>query len=433
MNLTEEQILTLAPDDASKKAGKDLANPAKWVSKAITEKALWGECQGSGSKPYQTQIDILDLAFKCSCPSRKFPCKHGLGLLLLHSRQPQLFTAADMPPWVKDWLEKRTTREEKKEEKANRPIDETAQAKRQESRQKKVLDGMEDLLLWIKDIVRNGILDMPNKPANYFEGMAKRMVDAQAPGLAGMVRGLGNVSFFKEGWQSDFTDQFLHIYMVMEGYKNHPQLPELLQQDFKSLVGFSQNQDELKEQQGINDIWLVLGKQTTEDDNLTTERFWLYGRDSKKYALILNFLIRGQGNNMAITPGLQLQAELVFYPSIAPLRAIIKRQINVDSSNIFKDLSSWQLVAKQETVFNEQLPFSIERPFIIEQIKPVFYNQQWWLQDAEQRMVSIKNSFANIWKLMAISGGKAMDMAVVGKENIYLPLGVWQDGNYKTL
>jgi hypothetical protein len=32
VNLTEDQILTLAPDEASKKAGKDLANPAKWVS-----------------------------------------------------------------------------------------------------------------------------------------------------------------------------------------------------------------------------------------------------------------------------------------------------------------------------------------------------------------------------------------------------------------
>jgi len=74
LNLSEDQILTLAPDESSKKSGKDLANPAKWVSKGVNEQALWGECQGSGSKPYQTQIDIINIAFKCSCPSRKFPC-----------------------------------------------------------------------------------------------------------------------------------------------------------------------------------------------------------------------------------------------------------------------------------------------------------------------------------------------------------------------
>ncbi|MGB8191873.1 MAG: SWIM zinc finger family protein, partial [Chitinophagaceae bacterium] len=81
MNLSEEQILALAPDESSKKSGKELSNASKWVSKGANETALWGECKGSGSKPYQTQVDLANIAFKCSCPSRKFPCKHGLGLL----------------------------------------------------------------------------------------------------------------------------------------------------------------------------------------------------------------------------------------------------------------------------------------------------------------------------------------------------------------
>ena len=100
MNLSDEQVLAMAPDDSSRKSGKDLANPAKWVSKGIGEHALWGECQGSGSKPYQTQIDTGNMAFKCSCPSRKFPCKHGLGLLLLYSRQPGSFDTQTPPAWV---------------------------------------------------------------------------------------------------------------------------------------------------------------------------------------------------------------------------------------------------------------------------------------------------------------------------------------------
>ena len=108
LKLTEEQILALAPDEASKKPGKDLANPSKWVSKSFNDQALWGACQGSGSKPYLTQIDLNNIAFKCSCPSRKFPCKHGLGLMLLHARQPEIFTQEAAPAWVTDWLGKRT-------------------------------------------------------------------------------------------------------------------------------------------------------------------------------------------------------------------------------------------------------------------------------------------------------------------------------------
>lgn len=57
LNLTEEQIIQLAPDAASVKAGKGLAVPGKWVLLACSERAVWGHCQGSGKNPYQTAID----------------------------------------------------------------------------------------------------------------------------------------------------------------------------------------------------------------------------------------------------------------------------------------------------------------------------------------------------------------------------------------
>ena len=66
LNLTEEQIIQLAPDAASVKAGKGLAVPGKWVLLACSERAVWGHCQGSGKNPYQTAIDLNDIAFKCS-------------------------------------------------------------------------------------------------------------------------------------------------------------------------------------------------------------------------------------------------------------------------------------------------------------------------------------------------------------------------------
>jgi SWIM zinc finger len=43
---------------------------------------VWGLCAGSGKRPYQTVVDLTGPAYKCSCPSRKFPCKHALALLL---------------------------------------------------------------------------------------------------------------------------------------------------------------------------------------------------------------------------------------------------------------------------------------------------------------------------------------------------------------
>jgi hypothetical protein len=84
LNLSADELLRLAPDTASVKAAKGLVIPTKWPRLGYDEAAIWGECQGSGSKPYQTQIDLSEPAFRCSCPSRKFPCKHGLALGLLY-------------------------------------------------------------------------------------------------------------------------------------------------------------------------------------------------------------------------------------------------------------------------------------------------------------------------------------------------------------
>ena len=433
MNLTEDQILTLAPDESSKKSGKDLANPSKWVSRGASENALWGECQGSGSKPYQTQIDTANIAFKCSCPSRKFPCKHGLGLLLLYARDKKNFTVSAEPAWVTDWLAKRTEKQEKQAEKKSKPVDEAAQAKRQQSRQAKVSEGIDELSSWLKDIIRNGIISIPEKGAVFFENMSRRLIDAQSPGLAGMVNSLAEINYYTEGWPTRFMDQVLKIYMVIEGYRNSADLEESLQQDIKTRIGFTQNQDELKEQPGIMDTWLILGKQVTETDNVTTEKFWLYGTSTDQYALLLQFIIRGQGVQFNLTPGMFVQAELVFFPSAIPLRALIKRQVATDEVSHFKTLDNWQSVAEIETRLNSVVPFRTERAFIVRQLTPVQYNQQWWLKDMENNIVPLKTDYRHTWKLLALSGGQPIDMAVVGMEDQFEPLGIWQDNAYKII
>ena len=43
-----------------------------------------GECAGSGKSNYISSADFIQEespVFRCSCPSRQFPCKHSLALL----------------------------------------------------------------------------------------------------------------------------------------------------------------------------------------------------------------------------------------------------------------------------------------------------------------------------------------------------------------
>ncbi|TVT18438.1 SWIM zinc finger family protein, partial [Amycolatopsis rhizosphaerae] len=119
MTLSTEQVLALAPDAASAKAGRGQASAAKWPASGCSERAVWGECQGSGKKPYQVCVELAGPAFRCSCPSRKFPCKHALGLLLRWSAG-ELVPAGE-PDWAGTWLAERAARAERTAVRAAEP------------------------------------------------------------------------------------------------------------------------------------------------------------------------------------------------------------------------------------------------------------------------------------------------------------------------
>src|SRR6266568_7558945 len=112
---SNDQVLALAPDSSSAAAGKKLGDAKHWKSLGQNPEALWGECQGSAL--YQVRIDLSTLTITCSCPSRKLPCKHGLGLLLLTVDSPKAVPTAEPPEWVTSWLAKRAANSKPKEPK----------------------------------------------------------------------------------------------------------------------------------------------------------------------------------------------------------------------------------------------------------------------------------------------------------------------------
>src|SRR5882672_10500901 len=109
MTLTRDKIEGLAPDQASLAAALKLVKPATWpvLAASADTSLLWGECQGSGSTPYRVVVSPEDTGYKCTCPSRKFPCKHVLAVLWLRVDKPDRFESASPPPWVEEWSARR--------------------------------------------------------------------------------------------------------------------------------------------------------------------------------------------------------------------------------------------------------------------------------------------------------------------------------------
>ena len=108
---TQKAVEDAAPDASSLAAARKLATPGPWSETGSTDTLLWGKCQGSGKTPYQVSIDLTGPAYRCSCPSRKFPCKHALALLLLWTSGTAIVDAPEGADFAQEWAANRAQRD----------------------------------------------------------------------------------------------------------------------------------------------------------------------------------------------------------------------------------------------------------------------------------------------------------------------------------
>ncbi|WP_118972875.1 SWIM zinc finger family protein [Taibaiella koreensis] len=429
MQYSTEQILQMAPDTPAAKAGQQLASNAKWLLKAVNEKALWGDCQGSGKTPYRTMVDLDNIAFKCSCPSRKFPCKHGLGLMLLYVQQPDVFTVeASLPDTVAEWLSRRGAREAAKDEKVQKPVDEAAQEKRIQAREKKVLAGIEELRYWLKDVVRTGIMNVPQDIYGFNQSITARMVDAQAGGLANQLRQINRIDFFHEGWQLALLKRLSKIYLITEAFDHKEQLPPEMVQELQTLIGWTQSKEEVLQTMPVEDTWTVLSITLSEEEQLRTERVWLYGHNSKRYALLLQFYAGNQSPEHLWVKGMQLQAAIAYFPGAAPLRALIKSHQSLSVQPI--DIE----VAGEVTQIYEQVsgalsvnPFLTQFPFILNRGTLTRHEGHWWFKDAANQAIPLANTTGECWRMLAFSQGKPCSAFGIYEEERFALHTLWSD------
>ncbi len=432
MNWTSEQILGLAPDASSAKAGQGLAAARHWQTLGCDERAVWGLCQGSGKNPYQTQIDLSEPGFKCSCPSRKFPCKHALGLFLLLASHRQSFTEKTAPDWVSEWLVSRAKRAEQKSEKQQareKPVDETAQAKRAAAREAKVAAGIQELELWLRDLIRNGLAAAQTQSPQFWERMAARLVDAQAPGLARLVRELGGAAHSGEGWQTRLLERAGKLHLLLAAYKRIDELPEENQADVRALIGWTVNQEDLlaqsEAQPGARDKWLVIGQRIEQEERLRVQRNWLWGENSNHIALILHFAHGQQPLDASLVVGTAFEAELVFFPGTISFRALIKeRQAAIAHFDFWPGMERVKDAFENYSAAIAKMPWLEIFPLPLTGVIPVLRNGVWSLRDDESCALPIHPRFEHGWELLALSGGRPITVFGEWDGNFLWPLSV---------
>ncbi|MEE1828827.1 SWIM zinc finger domain-containing protein [Streptomyces sp. BE20] len=422
-----EHVLSLAPDATSKKAAGKLSAPAPWSATGTDGDAVWGECRGSGSTPYRTVVELATPAYRCSCPSRKFPCKHALGLLLLWSSAPDAVPAAAEPAdWAAEWLKDRQDRAERPAVKAESPADPAAARRRAEKRSARVAAGAADLRLRLADRVRHGLADQ--SAAGPWEEVAARMVDAQAPGLATRVRELDSAP------PHGLLEEYAMLHLLATAATRVDELPAPLAATVRARLGYTTDAADLLAGPTVRDRWLVLGSRTSpmeggSDDRLTTRRLWLRGAKTGRPALLLAFGRPGQAPDLALPTGRLVEAELAFHPGARPLRAALGTRYGAPEAapdGPPTGLTVAEAVAGYGTAVADD-PWLDAWPTTLTEVVPVLSPEGWHLTDGRHTLPVHRAATpeAALWRLAAVSTGRPLTVFGEYGHRGFAPVTAW--------
>ncbi|MEC4015989.1 SWIM zinc finger family protein [Streptomyces sp. H27-D2] len=439
---TADQVLALSPDAASRKAGSRLAAPGPWSGAGTGDGAVWGLCAGSGSKPYQTVIDTTGPGYKCSCPSRKFPCKHALALLLLwagegESGGEQAVRAGEPPEWAAGWIDQRRERADRKEAAPAAGSDSggagpEAARRRSEQRAQRIAAGATELEQRLADLVRGGLASADQAGYALWDEAAARMVDAKAPGLASRLRELGSVPSSGAGWPARLLEECALIHLLDQGFLGLDRLPEPLAATVRSRVGITMEAAELlaAPDRTVRDDWLVLAQQDTQDGKLTTRRIWLRGRESGRIALLLSFGAAGRAPELALPTGLSLDADLAYYPGARPLRAALGQRHTAPAPGtqppgVTLDAA---LASYGEALRDD--PWLDAWPVVLSDVIPIPGPDGWQLASeiADAALPVDPRSLGRaggLWQLAAVSGGAPITVFGECGHRGFMPLTTW--------
>ncbi|HKF49385.1 MAG TPA: SWIM zinc finger family protein [Terracidiphilus sp.] len=351
--LSLDKIEAIAPDQASLSAARKLLKPAVWSGLAADDAGLaWGECQGSGATPYRVVISEPDTGYKCTCPSRKFPCKHSLGLMWLRAEGKTVFNTGSAPEWVLDWVRRRkpgsgAAREPAESSAAKNialagheeaaEVDPKAEARAAAARERTRTDregaiaaGLDELDQWITDQIEAGLAGFSAHAGKSCRVIAQRMVDAKAPGLAARLDLLPPRLYAlpEPARPQTAVRELGQLHLIAEAYRNQEKLTADMREDVRRAVGWSVTREALLSDEAamrVSGSWRVAGTLSeVQPDRLRRIETWFLHEGSPQFAVLIDFVpvATGVGRSPYIA-GERVGATFVFYRSTAPLRAAI--------------------------------------------------------------------------------------------------------------
>ncbi len=447
-----EQVVAVAPSPKSVAAAEPLATPQRWSGAGADERAVWGRCRGSGAEPYDTMADHAQVAWRCTCPSRKQPCKHVLALLLLWVRG-QVSDAAQ-PSGVTSWIAGRDRRAggvtavvdrgagtdesvatidrpdrdtdqaddgDDGDHGADGPLDRDELDRARDDRMARMLEGLVELDRWLEDRMRTGLADPALARYATWDALAARLVDARAGALANRVRRLAGMVGAAPDWQADVLAELGMLHLIAQAGRRMPTLPGELADAVAAASGWQVRQADVLSGAPETDDWQVLGRSDTREDRIEVRRVWLRGTASGRWAMLLSFAAYRQSLDESWVVGTLVRADLHRYPG-GSLRALAgERHGDVLPLATFDGLT----IAGACSAVGERVAVEpwIERLAVTVTAAPAFDDGRWVLTDTTGSLPLVADPIG-LGTVLAASDGMPATITVEWTPRGLVPLTV---------
>ena len=441
MLLSLEQVESLAPDPGTLKRARSLARPKNFQGIGGNERALWAVALGSDH--YETCIDLQGPAYRCSCPVPRPPCKHALGLLMLAATAPALVQDGEPPPSHAAWLHKRDAALQARESRAGGPVkDPKAQARRAAQRERHVTRGLEELQRFLEDCMRLGLADTARRTDDVWDQVQRRLIDAQARGLAGYLGWIREQIGNGGDWTGRVFYALARLHLMVSAYAQRERLDPALVEDLRDLIGWSRQREEILAQPPIEDDWLVLNRGLRYESGRYTQTVWLFAIQSRRFAQELSFATDFNRETLpsGYVPGTLIRAAAHFHSRYQPLRATLVRPRAFEYRSP-EDLDALHAVAYPDLdrairALQERRardPLGITWPLLIRDLRPVLKDHQLALADAAGRLLPLDRDFRQKWRFLALTGPEPTHVFLTHDGFHGRPWAIWRDARWFAL
>lgn len=423
---SEERVVNAAPDASSLTAARKLAHPGPWSDTGSNDVLVWGKCQGSGKTPYQVSVDTAAPAYRCSCPSRKFPCKHALALLLLWARGEAADGGAEAAGFAREWAEQRAERAIGRERRqTEQPVDPAAQAKRLADRMALMDAGIEDFARWLTDLVRAGLASARTQPYSWWDGVAARLVDAQLPGLAEQVRAMGSDVHARTDWTDHLLRRAGRWWAVTKAWRMRNSLAPDELADLRVAVGWAVPTADVQGTEALHGPWLVLGAHRTDDGRLQQQRTWLRGPDGM-VVVVLDFAAQSEALATPQLAGALLDATVARYPGSGQRRAMFTSRVDpLGMAASLGEGGSIKQALEAESAAVGVSPWRDRHPVLLVGVR-VCPDGHGWLRDSSGDALPLVDTPLD--SLLALTGGHPVNLFGELEEGRVRPLSAVVNG-----